>query len=482
VVSARPWVETAAARAPNDLALRFDGRDLSFAELAREARRGAAALAAEGVGPGDRVALALPACPAFVEALHACWWLGAAVVPLSLRLPAAERAAQLSRTTPRLLVEDPSAWERAKDSAAAVPPPWETDLASDAVVIFSSGTAAAPKAVRLGFGNLRASAEASAAHLGAPPGERWLACLPLHHVGGLSILVRSAVSCAAVMLQDGFAPARVNDALDGDAISAVSLVPTTLKRLLDHRGDRPAPPGLRFVLLGGAVAPAGLLTRAREAGWPVLPTYGLTEAASQVATVRPGSPHTAGVGPPLPGTAVRILGGDGAPLPVGEEGEIAVRSPTVFAGYLGDDAASRRALRGGWLHTGDIGILDPDGHLHVLDRRTDLIVTGGENVSPAAVEAVLLEHPAVDEVAVTGLPDEEWGQRVAAWVVLRPGRQRKATELEAHCRKSLVGYEVPRAFRIVEALPRNAMGKVVRQALVGLDGVTPPPAKPGASR
>jgi O-succinylbenzoic acid--CoA ligase len=248
------------------------------------------------------------------------------------------------------------------------------------------------------------------------------------------------------------------------------MVPTMLSRLLAYRGARPAPPGLQVLLLGGAGAAPELLNRALAAGYPVCPTYGLTEACSQVATAAPPPSGAVSTLPmrSLRDTELRIVcdGHDAAP---GMPGEIVVRGPTVMQGYLREPRATARALRDGWLHTGDIGCLDADGGLLVLDRRDDLVVSGGENVYPAEIEAVLLEHPAVDDAGVTGIPDADLGARVVAWIVAAPGAAPDVDSLRRHCRSRLAGFKQPREFRFVDALPRNAAGKLQRKRL-GVQG------------
>jgi O-succinylbenzoic acid--CoA ligase len=290
--------------------------------------------------------------------------------------------------------------------------------------------------------------------------------MPLFHVGGLSILVRSVLFGGPVRLQSRFDPVAVSAALDAGDVAGVSLVPTMLSRLLAHRGSRAAPPGLQVVLLGGAAAAPELLTRALSAGYPVCPTYGLTEATSQVATAAPPRAGAASAMPMLPvrGTEVRIVSG-GGDVPPGTPGEITVRGPTVMRGYLHDPDATAGALQDGWLHTGDIGYLDADGGLHVLDRRDDLIVSGGENVYPAEIEVVLLEHPAVADAGVTGIADPDLGARVVAWVVAEPGTSLQVEALQQHCRDRLAGFKQPREFRLVTVLPRNAAGKLQRRRL-----------------
>jgi O-succinylbenzoic acid--CoA ligase len=231
-------------------------------------------------------------------------------------------------------------------------------------------------------------------------------------------------------------------------------------------------------LLGGAAAPPRLLERARERGFPVLPSYGLTEACSQVATCAPGDPETAShqlgsAGRALFGTEIRIADARGRSLPPGREGEILVRGPTVMAGYLHDTDGTSRALQDGWLHTGDVGVLDSTGRLRMLDRRADLIVSGGENVSPAEVEAVLREHRDVAEVGVAGLPDPDLGSRVAAWIVPKAGAQCRAGDLGRFCRGRLAGFKVPKEFHLTAWLPRNSSGKLLRRRLPQLDQQEP---------
>jgi O-succinylbenzoic acid--CoA ligase len=245
-----------------------------------------------------------------------------------------------------------------------------------------------------------------------------------------------------------------------------------LQRLLDVRGERPAPAGLKRMLIGGGPAPRALLERAHALGYPLAPTYGLTEAASQVATRLPGdsAPPFDDRLRPLPGTELRVVDESGRGLAAGEVGEICVRGPTVMRGYLGQPEASAQALRQGWLHTGDVGILDGAGGLKVLDRRDDLIVSGGENIYPGELESVIASHPAVSEVAVVAEPDAEFGAHpVACWVAAAAdsGEPGEEPDLEAYCRRRLAAYKVPRRFVRMESLPRNAAGKILRRQLRG---------------
>jgi len=451
----------------------------SYRELEAQVASWAGRLAAAGVGKGDRVALLSGNRPELVAQIHAVGRLGAAVVMLNARLTAAELAPQLERASPRTILADPSLAPLVSSTGLLfsgpdnAPPVFGSALDPDAVfaILFTSGTTGRSKAAALTWGNFLASARASAANLGGDPSHRWLATLNFFHVGGLAMVTRCALYGATLVMQGRFDPRDVNAAIDQGA-SHVSLVATTLARTLEARGDVPFPPSLKAVLIGGGPVPASLLTRARALGAPVLQTYGLTEACSQVTTERPSEADGLTAGPPLPGLSVRIVGEDGAALPPGDVGEIEVRGPTVMRGYLSDPEATAKTLVDDWLRTRDLGTLDVQGRLRVFARRTDLILTGGENVYPAEVEAALLQHPALEEVAVLGLEDPVWGQRVVAAVVSKSDVS--DAELERFCRERLAGYKVPRGFFRLSALPRNANGKVDRTALRQQLGYSPP--------
>jgi O-succinylbenzoic acid--CoA ligase len=422
-----PWLLRAAAANPDRPALLTPGGSLPYAELEARARGVAGGLAARGVGAGGLVALALAPGEDFVAALHGCLLLGVTVVPIDLRLGAAERAARMEgvAATVEGAMEGPrlaSAARRRDDDIATL--------------MFTSGSTAAPKAVRLTFGNWLWNALGSALALGLDPDERWLCPMPLAHVGGLSILLRSTVYGTTVVLPDRFEVEAVKRELSdpGRRITLVSLVPTMLARLLEAGLERP--PTLRWALLGGGPIPPALIRRADAAGVPVASTYGMTEACSQIATR----------GWPLTGVELRV-----AP-----DGELLVRGPTVSPGAIGTD---------GWLHTGDLGALDERGRLTVLGRRSDTIVTGGENVAPAEVEAVLLEHPAIADAAVHARPDGNWGERVVATVVMRDGAEASAEELRRHCADRLASFKVPKSVEVADALPRTSSGKLLRGQL-----------------
>jgi o-succinylbenzoate---CoA ligase len=439
------WLDRAASHAPGLTAVQTPTGALSYSELRGAAHAGAAELTRLGVSAGDRVALALASGLAFAQALHACLLLGAVAVPLDLRLAPAERARIEGGAT--VVVDEPLPVSWGSELG-----PVRQDLAATALVLYTSGTTAAPRPVELTYGNLLWSAIGSGVALGVDPRERWLCALPLSHVGGLSILLRSAIYGTTAVLHERFETDRVLATLMAGEATVVSLVATTLTRLLDA-GLR-SPPSLRCALTGGGPVSPSLLGRAREAGVPVSLTYGLTETCSQVTTTpiaEQGADEPASAppmaGPPLFCTNVRIAG----------DGEILIAGPTV---------APSAQLRDGWLQTGDLGLLDEHGRLQVSGRKADTIVSGGENVSPVEVEAVLEAHPAVKEAAVLGREDREWGEAVAAIVVVDPSVNLRAADLRAHCARSLASFKVPKSFRLTaEPLPRTASGKLLRREL-----------------
>ena len=276
------------------------------------------------------------------------------------------------------------------------------------------------------------------------PTDRWLCCLPLFHIGGLSIVVRSVIYGTAAVVHDGFDVDRVAASLEGDGVTMISLVATQLMRLLEADVDLLP---LRAVLVGGGPVPEDVLEEAIGRGATVVQTYGLTEAASQVTTLEPGEAHRrlGSAGRPLLTTHLRI-----------QQGEILVQGPTVAPGTADED---------GWLHTGDLGRIDAEGFLYVEGRLGDMIVSGGENISPTEVEAALLRHPDISEAAVVGREDAAWQEAVTAVVVLRPGAEVDGDELRSHCASVLAGYKVPKRIEFVGELPRTASGKLLRRAL-----------------
>jgi o-succinylbenzoate---CoA ligase len=382
---------------------------------------------------GDLVAVTLPPGRDWAGVVGKVWEAGAALFPVDHRLPTSLARDLMARAIPTIIV-DADGWHR----------PGSGQPVGDgmALVVHTSGSGGVPKLVQFDRPAIDAAVASSTLALEASPQDRWLCCLPLAHVGGLLVLLRSVLLGAPVSVHRRFDPTAV--AAEADS-AFVSLVPTMLVRLLDAHADLSH---FRAILVGGAAVPAWLADRARAEGANVIETYGLTESCGGVVYD----------GRPLPGTEVRIDG----------DGGIQLRGPTVMRGYLDDAEATTRAFTdGGWLRAGDAGWIDGEGRLRVAGRLDDLINTGGEKVWPAEVEAVLQDHPGVAEVAIVGRPDPEWGQRVVAYVV--PADPTAPPSLEAlrdHVALSLPRHTAPRHLVLVpEGLPRTASGKVRRTEL-----------------
>ncbi len=508
---------TLAARAhPDRLALIDGAQHLSYAELNIAVAELAARLTVHGIQQGQRVAVLLDRSRNAVTLVHALVRIGAGLVPLNTRLTTEEMQYQVEnaacdwilRTTQDAHLDSSL---HVDDLPRNAPDPrlvGTLELDAEFGILFTSGTTGKPKGTRLIWENIYASAKASAERLGTYPNDRWLLTLPLYHIGGLSIIFRSALYGTAVVLpnfeNDQFNLTQLTRRMHETKTTLVSLVPTMLHRLLatDYTDvtdkalknpcksvksvAKPFPESLRLILLGGAATSPQLLERAVAKNLPVATTYGLTECASQVATATPDETRRkpTSVGKPLPGIHVEIRDDEGHLLPSGEIGNIHVAGDVVMFGYIGQAEIEE------WLRTGDLGYLDADGDLFIVQRRSDLIVSGGENIYPAEVEAVLLQHPDVASACVVGIPDEQWGQRVAAAVVLVRRTSLEAPTLNdrknanqhtnfnpegathdhitTFCRRYLAGYKIPRKIVVLDALPQTASGKIQRQEVIKL--------------
>ncbi len=396
------------------------------------------------------VAIALPRAAA-ARAIVRAWERGEAVAPLDPQAPPPERARALAALRPTHLEGERGrvVLEGGVPAAAGV-----------AAVVATSGTSGTPKAVELTAEGIRASALAVSAALGVGTDDTWLCCLPLHGVAGLAIIARAWHTGVPVQVHERFEAERVLRAARDDGATLVSLVPTMLARLLGLDLElEGAAAGFRRVLLGGAPAPAALLERAAAAGLQVVTTYGLTETFGGVV-------HD---GHPLRGVELRL----------DHQSQILVRGPMVMRGYRGDSGSTTALDPDGWLRTGDLGRFEPGppgpgpGRLRVLGRLDDLIISGGVNVQPAEVEAVLATHPAVADAAVGGAPDPEWGQRVVAYVVCAdPAAPPSLDELRGFTRDRLVAAKLPRELVLVGEIPRSPGGKILRRLLTAAG---PPP-------
>ena len=435
------WLSQRSQSCPDRAALVADGSEVTYAELEAEVTWVARRLAAHGVRRGSTAALTMHPRREQVVLLHALLKLGATVLPLAPQLTAAEHDAIIAAEEADVDLVEPG---ELTQTEADLPLLGEHDMDEIACRVLTSGSSGTPRPVGLTYGNFLWSAVGSSFNIGVDPADRWLCCLPLSHISGLGILMRSVIYGTGVVVHDGFDVDRVAESLRADGVTLVSLVPTMLVRLLDAGVELSGP---RAILLGGGPVPVEVIEEAAGRGAKVVQTYGLTEAASQVTTLEPIEAHRklGSAGRPLLTTHLRI-----------QDGEILVQGPTVGPGLADED---------GWLHSGDLGRIDDEGFLYVEDRLDDVIVTGGENVVPSEVEDVLLRHPGVAEAAAVARPDPEWQQAVTAVVVLREGARASADELRRHCASALAGHKVPKRVEFAPELPRTPSGKVLRRAL-----------------
>jgi O-succinylbenzoic acid--CoA ligase len=435
------WLAQRSQSCPDRAALVADGSEVTYAELEAEATWVARRLAAHGVRRGSIAALTMHPGREQVVLIHALMKVGAVLLPLSPRLAEAERAELIATEEPTVDLGDPG---ELTQTEADLPLLGEHDMDDVVCRVLTSGSTGASHPIGLTYGNFLWSAVGSSFNIGVDPLDRWLCCVPLSHVSGLSIAMRSVIYGTTAVLHDGFDAGRVAAALAEDRITVVSLVTTMLTRLLEAGADLSGP---RAILVGGGPVPEEPLEEAIGRGATVVQTYGLTEACSQVTTLAPAEARRklGSAGRPLLTTHLRI-----------QDGEILVQGPTVAPG---------RADADGWLHTGDLGRIDEEGFLYVEDRIDDMIVTGGENVVPAEVEKVLMRHPEVADAAVIGRDDPEWQQAVTAVVVLESGSEATPDELRRHCAEALAGFKVPKRVELAAALPRTPSGKLMRRAL-----------------
>jgi o-succinylbenzoate---CoA ligase len=450
-------VFAAAREAPGRIALVTDRETLDYAALADRVRAAVGWLRRGGLDRAERLTLVANRDTATLEMLHALLALGIHPVLVHPRLTEAERRTAMEEAGALPLL-DPH-WSRDPDARPYGPDPEPPpDDGRPLAILQTSGTAGRPRAVVLSRRAFVASATASAANLGWQEDDRWLLRLPVAHVGGLSVVTRCLLARRAVVLADDDGPAELLETLERDRVTIASLVPTLLGRLLDLAPPASPPPRLRALLLGGAAASPALLARAADRGWPVLTTYGLTEACSQVTTQEYGTVNRGelGAGRPLQGTQVRI----------DDDGQILVRGPTLMEGYLTRHGLETPFRDDGWLATGDHGRMDEHGNLHVAGRRGDRIVTGGENVDPVEVEQALERLPGIRAACVFGVPDPEWGELVCAALVADPGLNLDPVRAAVH--EALAPHKRPRRVALVDALPTRGPGKLDRTAVAAL--------------
>lgn len=456
----------------------------TYAELEAEVNHWVERLQTLGIKFGDRIGLLLTNHPRYIMIVHALVKCEAIAVFLNIRLTTEEIRWQIEDSQAKYLLYDELTKLTANNLDKTIDhlSTFETSnfsqqncqangnqLSSESIemeniqgIFYTSGTTGKPKAVPLSFRNHFHSAIASALNLGVEPNDNWLVCMPLFHVGGLAIAWRSVVNGTKITLLPKFDEQEVLDAIAIEKVTIISLVPTMLSRLLVHSQWQNLQK-LRAILLGGAPASLELIEQCLQLNLPISPTYGMTETASQITTL---SSHEVdkkrgSSGLPLFGNRLRIVDDQQQDLDVGAIGQILIQGASVMNGYLNQ---LEKNIQDGWLHTGDLGYLDRDGYLYVVSRRSDLIISGGENIYPTEIEAILLEHPAIAEACVVGISDHEWGEIVTAIIVSNV--QLSLTEIRSFCeQKSLARYKLPKSIYIWESLPKTASGKLLRQEI-----------------
>lgn len=497
-------------------AISTDEEEIDYRELYRRTQECAGALRALGVGRGDVVGVLLYNRVELLELMLACAHLGAIFMPLNWRLAGPELAYIVDHAGARMVVTEPElearldevrrqggdrAWVRlgatddrwASLEAArreAEPVAEAAEVAGDDVMrlMYTSGTTSRPKGVMITYANLHWKCVAQAVELEMSSADRGLACGPLYHVGALDMVTTDLLFVGgATHVIPRFDVTAVLEAIERRRITLTWLAPAMVNAVLAAPDLRERDlSSVRLIQDGGEKMPLPLIQKVIAAfpnAW-FSDAFGMTETVSGDTYLNKGKmvDKLGSVGKPVLFTEVRIVDPDDRPLPPGEQGEIVIRGPKVCKGYWRDEAATARTIRDGWLHTGDVGLLDEDGYLYVVDRLKDLIISGGENIASSEVERVVYEHPAVVEVAVVARPDPRWHEVPVAYVVLRDDAEVSADELDAHCRERMAAYKAPKAFRVIDQLPRNPSGKVLKRQLRDREAAMATEEQPAAGR
>jgi fatty-acyl-CoA synthase len=486
-------IDRNASFAPDKPALRFSGVSQSYAAFASRIASAARSLKSGlAIGRGDRIAILATNHPDYLVLLYACARLGALLVPLNWRLAVPEQLFILCDASVKALVVEESLAAIVPELAKARPDAHvvgldfrpeggvsltdllagasgdgrnpHTDFSCPLLVVYTSGTTGRPKGAVLKQDALVWNAVMSQHMHDMTAADHVLTVLPMFHVGGLNIQTTPALQLgASVTIHARFAPEATLEAIACDRPSLLLLVPATIQALIEHPlWSKTDISSLRAVSTGSTQVPQKLVDAILMRGIPVLQVYGSTETCPIAVYTRLAGDWRRQGSTGLPGLAceAKIVDGEGFEVGPGTTGEVVVRGPNVFFEYWGDEAATRETLRDGWYHSGDIGTRDSDGHFFIHDRKKNVVISGGENIYPAEVERVLLEHPAIAEAAVVGRVDPRWQEVPIAFVVPRSGMQVDAEAIERFALGQLARYKVPREYRFLDRLPRNAMGKV----------------------
>jgi len=484
-------------------AVYFEGRTLTHRDLAERSFRLANALIARGVQRGDRVAILSQNCPEYLEVFGAGELGGWATVTVNYRLAAPEVDYILEDSRPKVLILNPQftdsvspqararleqvlifgdgageeSYESVLASGDAVPPAVEPQPDDCAYIVYTSGTTGRPKGVMLSHRGELQAAQANALESSIEPWDRCAITMPLYHIGGKITLLSHSLHGCPIILHRAFRPDSFFESLQSLEVTKTLLAPTMLKDLMDAcLCDRTTLPHLRKLFYSAAPMPETILRRGLEAFGPIFTQfYGMTETGGPGCTLHAHQHVLDGpekvvrrlrsAGQPTIGCEIRINAPDGSDCDIEQPGEILIRNPCLMMGYLNNEAATRETLRDGWLHTGDIGMVDDEGFVFLVDRLKDMIVSGGENIYSREVEEALMSHPAVAEAAIVGRADKRWGESVFAFVTLADGKTATPEELDQHCLGVIAPYKRPRGFSFVDALPKLPNGKIEKTKL-----------------
>jgi fatty-acyl-CoA synthase len=477
------WIERHARFAPGAIAIQFEGTAITYAELARRIQCAAAILADRGVKRGDVVAWLGMNHPVVLVLLFACARLGALLAPLNWRLALPEHARLLADCPPRIVFAAPAFVAHARAIAGAIEVAEIATLERDVrrvpdatgredsplLICYTSGSTGAAKGVVLTQRALFWNAVNSSHMHDLTSADRVLTTLPMFHAGGMNIQTTPALHAGArVTLHAKFDPVATIEAIERERITLAVLVPAQLSALMElPRWNDADLSSLRVITTGSTIVSEAFVRKASARGVPVIQVYGATETCPIAAYVRAEDAlrKAGSAGVPALHCEVKVVGEDGADLPPGRDGEILVRGPNVATGYWNAPDETARAFVNGWYRSGDLGHFDDEGHLYVVARKKDMIISGGENIYPAEVENVLLDCPAIEEACVVGRPEARWGEAVVAAVVLKPGCGMTEADVMALFQGRIARYKHPREVRFLERLPRSALGKVQKEAV-----------------
>ena len=505
------FLTVTAAIVPDRVALVFDDKRITYGELASRVARLANAMSELGVGSGDRVAVMQVNCNEHIESYFACATLDAVFVPVNFRARAEELSFMLNDSGTKAII----AGQRYHDMINTIRPELTTveqvigleqggegihsfdDLIANAsederfpeyqdddlsIIMFTAGTTGTPKGVMLSHDSFTSYILANVDPVDMDEEEKNILTVPLHHIAGMQAVMAAIYGGRTIILQRQFDEEGWMALVQDEKANRAMMVPTMLKRLMDHEAfGKYDLTSLDVITYGAAPMPLPVIRQAIKEfpGTRFINAFGQTETASTI-TMLPPEDHQldesdpdfekklqrlASIGRPLPDVEVKIVNEDGEDVPTGESGEIVARGQRLMKGYWNREEATRETLRGGWLYTGDLGYFDPDGYIFLSGRAKDFIKRGGEMIAPEEVEQILMAHPAVDEAAIIGIEDIEWGERVRAIVVIRPNMELTQQELIDHCRPLMAGFKRPEHVVFTDELPRNPMGKVLKRVL-----------------